>query len=143
MFSNRYPIIVLYAIGLHLIQATALFASHATSGVTSVAAVESLLDGASFLTPYIFLAVAVMAAIGLMVGRRRFTVALMLPQQFLLFIAAYGSLACILTGRFADGVERSSAFLLADQSPAILAAIGHTVAIVALIEKKTWDPSRG
>jgi hypothetical protein len=56
---------------------------------------------------------------------------LMVPQQFLLFISAGGAIQAMVEGQFADGTIRSVYFLLADQSPAVLAAIGHTLAIVA------------
>lgn len=138
MFNNRYPIIVIYAILLHCIQALALFNDDSSLGVTSIATVYRILGHSQGGTIVTFLAVAGLAAYGLVINRRIATVACMLPQQFILFIAAYGAIDSMVIGQFADGVARPISFLLADQCPAILATIGHTIAILALMEKNTW-----
>lgn len=53
----------------------------------------------------------------------------LLPQQLVLICAAFGAVQCMITGTFADGVVRSTPFLVADQSPAVIAAVLHTLAV--------------
>jgi len=57
---------------------------------------------------------------------------LALPQQFILMESLIGAVIAISTSSFADGVIRPRLFIAADQVPAILAAILHTMAIVNL-----------
>lgn len=56
---------------------------------------------------------------------------LMLPQQFLLFISAYGALASSYAGTYPDTTLRVWSFILADQLPVIIAAPLYTVAVLA------------
>lgn len=58
------------------------------------------------------------------------TLMLLVPQQFFMLIAAGGAVAAIFSGAYADGVQRSVAFILADQIPWILAALLYTFAIL-------------
>jgi hypothetical protein len=74
--------------------------------------------------------VALLAAFGLFY--RRGCVWCLLPQQFVLMLSAVGAGMAMWAGAFADGVARPPAFIIADQMPAILAAIGHTYAIITI-----------
>jgi len=58
------------------------------------------------------------------------TLALLIPQQFFMLMAAGGSMLAVWNGYYADGVIRTTPFILADQSPWILAALLYTVSIV-------------
>ena len=62
---------------------------------------------------------------------------LVLPQQFMLMVSALGACIAIWKSQFADGVDRPRAFIMADQAPAILMAIFHTM---ALLEIYVWNP---
>ncbi len=53
-----------------------------------------------------------------------------MPQQILLMMSAAGAVESMWLGQFADGVLRPHTFIIADQIYSILAAIGHTVAII-------------
>ena len=57
---------------------------------------------------------------------------LLLPQQALLYLAAWGGLQAILEGEYADGVTRPYSFILTDQLPMMLFALIHTIAILEI-----------
>jgi len=65
--------------------------------------------------------------------------ALLIPQQFFMLLSAGGSILAIYNGHYADGVARSSAFILADQSPWILAAFLYTFSIVESFGRRAWN----
>src|SRR5688500_20064681 len=46
----------------------------------------------------------------------------LLPQQLLLYAAAWGGLQAVVDGQYADGVERAYEFILTDQLPMMLLA---------------------
>jgi hypothetical protein len=69
------------------------------------------------------------------------TIALLIPQQFFMLIAAGGSIVAIYNGHYADGVQRTSAFILADQSPWILAALLYTASICEHFGRRAWTPT--
>ena len=54
----------------------------------------------------------------------------MVLGQFLLTVAAIGSMNAIRTSQFADGVERPSAFIFTDQSSTVIFALAYTAAMV-------------
>lgn len=56
--------------------------------------------------------------------------ACLIPQQALMILSAVSALTCIVVSRYADGVVRPRDFIVIDQSPAIVAALCHTVALV-------------
>lgn len=59
------------------------------------------------------------------------SLASMALQVMFLSLAAVGAADAIIDGRFADGVERSRYFILADQCPAIIATVLHSYAVIA------------
>ena len=65
-------------------------------------------------------------------------VLLMLPTQFVLLIAAFGSAQAIRTSQFADGVVRPSAFIFTDQSLMVIVAVGYTLAMIETFGGRTW-----
>ena len=73
--------------------------------------------------------------------------AMMIPQQFILMESAIGAIMAITHSCFADGVIRDRAFIAADQAPAILAAIFHTLAIIDFHLKEVinfwWEKHKG
>jgi hypothetical protein len=127
---NRiYPIIA-YAILLHWVWAIALMLDPAAGNATAIHALLDLMPRASAIGVYV--AVGVLASIGIWRG----CPLTLLPQQFVLMVSAVGAAFAIWNGSFADGVIRSHAFIAADQAPAILAALGHTYAIIAIARNR-------
>ena len=53
-----------------------------------------------------------------------------LPQQMTLVVSAGDAIVATYHSQYADGVTRPSAFILADQIPAVLIAVFHTCAVV-------------
>lgn len=129
---GQYPIIVMYAIALHLVWAIGLIIDPSSAGATAVNSVIRLF-GEPMMSSAALILVAVAAMIGLLDSHRRRSVILLLPQQFLLYVSAFGSYLAIRNGMFPDGVVRSPWFIAVDQAPAILSAIGHTLAIVKIV----------
>ena len=64
-----------------------------------------------------------------------------LPQQFALLVSAVGALRCVVGSAYADGVIRPRSFIFADQFPAVLAALLHTMAILD-IARVRWPWNR-
>jgi hypothetical protein len=123
-----YSVIVLYAIALHLTWAVAIFFDE---NVRQVTAIHELSTYAPYpWTEFILGAVAILALAGLFIKSRLWSVLLMLPQQMILFLSAFGGIEAMYMASFPDGVVRTHAFLIADQMPVILAAVGHTIAIL-------------
>jgi hypothetical protein len=125
--DHTFSVMVIYAIVMHLVWVACLWLDEGVSQVTAVAAIRYL-----FPWPYATIAmliVATCAIVSFAIRNRFWAAGFMVPQQLLLFVSAGGAVQAILEGHFADGVERPWTFLLADQSPAILAAIGHTLAL--------------
>ena len=50
---------------------------------------------------------------------------LLTPQALFILLAATGAVTAILNGEYADGVQRSSWFIAADQAPPVVAAVCH------------------
>jgi len=69
----------------------------------------------------------------------------LIPQQFVLMMSAFGAIAAIMHSTFADGVPRPRGFILADQSPAVLAAAFHTAAIIERYVRRAspWNHGPG
>lgn len=127
--AERYiSIMVIYAISLHLAWAFILLIDESAVNATALNALYR------YIHPPIFLAVAVAAAALLALvavfTRPSWTLVLLLPQQVLLMMSAAGAIEAIWTAQFADGVVRTRGFIAADQFYSVLAAIGHTAAII-------------
>lgn len=125
----RYTWMVYYAVLLHGIWALMLIVSDEPFGSTPV---SSLRFGHRLVTAGLLLAASGMAVRG--IAKRGTTVGwlLLLPQQVLLLISAVGGIAAMVLGHYADGVERPSLFIAADQMPGVIAAFTHTFAVVDL-----------
>lgn len=129
---GRYPLIICYAICIHFVWALGMFldpdSAHATAPALVLYVVQSPLLGSVLL----FL-VAGAAFAGLMERRRVISALLMLPQQFMLTLAALGAVRAIVIGQFADGTIRSHWFIAVDQIPAVSAVVFHTIAILVIL----------
>lgn len=119
--------IVWYAISLHIAWAVCLTCDASAGGVT---AIHHLMFMNRWAVVVLFASVGVGAGVGLLSRNRNWSLAALLPQQFVLMYSAWGAAAAIIASTFADGVPRPRAFIFADQLPAILAAVLHTFAII-------------
>lgn len=79
--------------------------------------------------------VAALAFMGLFARRRWLCALLLLPQQAALWVSVVGAANAMAMGAFADGVQRTHWFLIVDQVPIILIALGHTAALLLLAER--------
>lgn len=122
-------IMVVYAILLHVAWAVIILVDDAAVNATAVNALFRWIHPAPLLALVIGVAAA-LAIVGLFT-RVPWIVLLLMPQQILLMMSAAGAIEAIWIAQFADGVIRPRAFLAADQLYSVLAAIGHTVAIIA------------
>ncbi len=119
---------VLYCTALHLAWAILISKSHDATGATPVSALASLFKSDTALV-IVLVSAAILSMVGL-VSRLPWMVVLLMPQQSLLLISAFGGLAAIVGSQYADGVIRPQEFIAADQIGTILAALGHAGAII-------------
>lgn len=124
---------ICYAIALHFVWAFLLIYDPGTVNATPVHALYRIFAGLSYY-PDNFLAgicffCSALATLGLATSRP-WLVVLLIPQQVLLLMSATGAFEAMWLSQFADGVFRSRGFIIADQIPAVIAAVGHTVAII-------------
>ena len=134
LFSNgsiRY-LIVIYAILLHFLQGSLMIISPDAGFVTSTSHVREWLQFSTFWLGVFYVLASVFSVVGLLVFgsgslQRLLT---LLPQQLFLTLAAAGAAVAIIDSQFADGVVRSRYFIAADQSPIIIAALLHSVAVI-------------
>lgn len=127
--ERQYSIMVMFAVALHLWWAFLIMVDNAALGATGVASLHRYIHSPMLLAATIA-AAAVMALVGT-VSRISWLFMLMVPQQVLLMMSAAGSVEAMWIAQFADGVLRPRAFIAADQVYSILAAAGHTLAVVA------------
>lgn len=120
---------ILYAVLLHWVWGATLLSSSTPLGVTAISAILTLGIVSGTTVGLFYLLIAFLALIGIFAPRPVNTIFL-LPQTIVLWIGAYGASQAMWLGVFADGVIRPRSFLIADQAPAIIAAICHTGAVV-------------
>lgn len=125
---TRYPLIIIYAIILHYIWAVTLLIDGGAAAVTATSGLYGRFDR---IVPYFLLLVATCAWLSITQPRiSLLPVILIIPQQVTLMLSAYAAIAAMLAGRFADGVPRHPTFIVADQCPAVLIMVFHTVAVL-------------
>lgn len=131
---SRYPISICVACLMHMIWSIGLVfdhdAIHAT-GLQTVLVIAREPIWAAFL----FGTVAFLAFLGIVVHQTWVRVILILPQQVVLWFSVVGAGHAMYLGQFADGTIRSHWFLIVDQVPVILIAMGHTAALLMLAER--------
>ena len=138
--GGRFNIIILYACLVHYASGMALLLDPSTVGITAINAVV-LVTWSRLGAAGLFIGAGSLAIIGLGTAETRVGILLMVPQQFTLLVSAGGAIDAMVTGHFADGTVRSHWFLIADQFPAVAAAIGHTIAIIRM-GTPAWTPPR-
>jgi hypothetical protein len=130
IFHNRpISIMVLFAIALHLSWAILLIFDSSALNVNAIYALHLYIQSLPVLIG-IITGAALMALVGLFT-ELPWILLFLIPQQALLMMSAAGAIESMWIGQFADGVLRPHAFIAADQLYSVLAAIGHTVAIIA------------
>lgn len=121
-------IMVLYAVALHWTWAAILlFDSDATHATALNAVFRYIYPEALLIT---VLSTAASAALCGLILRSPWSLLLLLPQQVILMMSAAGAIEAMWNMQFADGVIRPMAFIAADQIYSVLAAIGHTAALI-------------
>lgn len=128
-YNRQISIMVVYAITLHLCWCAFILIDPAAVNATAVHALARYIHPPPFLAGVIF-GVAILAIAGLFT-RTPWIVILLAPQQIILMMSASGAIEAIWNSQFADGIIRPRAFLAADQIYSVLAAFGHTAAIIA------------
>lgn len=130
-----YPIIVCVTIALHLIWSVGLALEPAAVNATGPYAILIVARSPN-IAAAIFAGVALLAIAGLLLKRRRYRFLLILPQQAVLWFSIFGAVNAMVLGQFADGVQRAHWFLIVDQVPTVLIALGHTIAILLIAGKR-------
>jgi hypothetical protein len=132
---DQIPLIIVYAILIHLTWAVTLLFDPAAGYATAVHTLLNFVSDTS--ATIVYFVVAGVAIIGLLYRGFSKPALCMLPQQLIMMISAGGAIWAMWLGQFADGIQRPHAFLIADQSPAVIAAVLHTYAILRI--RKTHD----
>ncbi len=130
----NYPIIIIAVVQQYIWAAMIAIDAEAlhTTGVQILAnALPPKMQQAVVVAALTFTATA--AALGFWARQRIGTLLSLLPQQLMLYVSAGGAAQAIYHARFADGVERTQAFLVVDQIPLVLVAIFHTWAIILIM----------
>jgi hypothetical protein len=129
-----YPITVCITIALHVIWAVSLVIDPTAINATGLRTML-LVARDTDMAAAIFAAVAVAATVGLISKGRFLRVLLILPQQAVLWFSVMGAINAMWLGQFADGVQRSHWFLIVDQMPVVLIALGHTLALLLIADR--------
>ncbi len=128
---SNYPIILI-AIVQQYIAAIALLWQHDSHFATSMHILYLLVPDVPVLAAMLFVS-ATLAIVAFQMTFKICTLLMLLPQQLTLFLSAGAAAHSIWLGQFADGVQRSNAFLLTDQCPVVLLAFFHTWAMVLIL----------
>ena len=127
-------IMIVVAIALHVFEAVVFLTTSAADGSIGMAALLAVFRGHFTAAEAMHFACATAA-----LGQWFRSIApfarlcLLIPQQILLLITAFGSVEAILAGSYADGILRSPLFIACDQLPRISLAGLYSVAILARI----------
>ena len=136
--GHHVSIMVLFAIALHLCWTLMIFLDPSALNATALSALYRYIHPAPLLAMVISSA-AMMALAGLFTNRLPWVVILLMLQQAMLMMSAIGAIDAMWLAQFADRVIRPRAFIAADQMYAVLAAIGHTAAIIARAVDRAQD----
>lgn len=131
---GRYPISVCLAIAMHLVWSIGIFLD--VTAVNSTATHTMLLAVGPLTAGIIFGAVALIALAGLIVDHAMVRFVMLLPQQMVLWFSLVGATHAMVIGTFADGTVRTPAFLIVDQIPVVLIALGHTAAMLLIAREQ-------
>lgn len=133
-----------YAAIKHVIWGTLfLYSRHAIGGTSPSSVMRGLPFGYEGNIAFLFCASALAVRaffIGFPVHQGNLGSALLLlPQSYIVILAAYGPLMGVLHGHYADGVARPWSFIAADQINAILIAGFHQTSYWLVHVGRTWQ----
>ena len=129
LLNRPLSIMVMYAIVLHACWTVILLFDATAINATAVNAIYRFIESAPLLA--LTLGICTCSAIVGLFTRSPIIVILLMPQQVILMMSAAGAVEAIWNSQFADGVIRDRGFIAADQLYSVIAALGHTVAIIA------------
>lgn len=127
--SYRISIMVMYAVALHWLWSLIILFDQSALSTTPINAIFRHVHSQNGVA-LIFATVAFLAFLGNF-ARTPMLILLLVPQQIILLFTASGAIEAVWIAQYADGIFRPRTFLLADQANSIIAAIGHTAAIMA------------
>lgn len=119
--------ILWYGVSVHLLWGGLLLISPQPTMTTPL----GLFVGA----PHVLVATLMLAVAGIAVAGLRQRVpglrslAMLMPQQALLWLTAWSASRAVIASAYADGVLRSRTFIAADQMPIVLIVVIHTAAL--------------
>lgn len=132
--AQRVSVMVLFAVTLHLFWACLTLYDQQAMGATGLASLYRWIYPPTFL-----IIVLVGASISTLIGialRHPWSFIMLIPQQILLMMSAAGAIEAIFISQYADGVLRPWAFIAADQAYSVIAALGHTLAMLLFVLKR-------
>lgn len=137
--KHMFSLMILYAVILHIAWAVCAWVDPSAVNSTALAAVHDIFGTLG--TPLVCLGVALAALAAFRIEEPYPALLLMLPQQAIMTVSALGAAHAIYISQFADGVLRPRGFIAADQLPAIIGAVGHTIAVVhaAIRGRVLWN----
>ena len=124
---------------MHLCWAAIIMVDDSALNATALHAIYRYLGSSLLVAEAVFFS-ALLALVGIATNIP-WVILLLIPQQVLLMMSAGGVTEAIWIAQFADGVVRPRAFIAADQLYVILAAIGHTLAIIFHIKRGRDGPT--
>jgi hypothetical protein len=124
------PLVVWGTTLLHAVIASMLLIDPAAAQSTAPAEVVQYLGRVPAATA--MFAASALAVFVMLRAPGEWSLVLLMPQQILLYVAAWGGLQAVVDGQYADGVLRPYAFILTDQLPVMLLALLHTLAILEM-----------
>lgn len=129
---GRYPLSVCIACALHLVWAVGLLHQPDAIHATGLYTIMAISGDSVTIAAAIFAAVAVLASVGLVFRPTSglYAAIFILPQQVVLWFSMVGAAHAMWLGVYADGVARTSWFLIVDQLPIVLIAFGHMAALL-------------
>lgn len=146
LLHTHLPIIILVAIGLHLVWAVGLAIDPAAHNATALHALL-LITSNAIVASAILTTIACLASLGCAwhwggvysIPSRIWRALLILPQQCILIMSSIGALNAMLIATFADGVVRPRWFIIVDQVPVILITVGHVTALAHIARTRGTD----
>jgi hypothetical protein len=130
MTRNRVAVAIFDVIaGMHVLWAVLLLVDEQSFGATALNGLDSLTSNVAVIAILLFVASG-MAVWSTFVAPPSAAL-LALPQQAVLYLTTVNAIQAVTSAQYADGVPRSWAFILADQSPIFALVILQSVAIWA------------
>lgn len=129
-FFSRHPIIIFYAVSLHVTWGVILLVNDEIYHTTAIDETYKLIGTNPVINGIFFILIGVSAIMPLMLKVHPvLAVLLTIPQQTILVISSIGVLTAVINQHYADMVLRSWGFILLDKCDMPLATFWHTIAI--------------